>query len=69
MRCTSIAEQTENMKVNEEPWRTIWVAEDGWSVEIIDQTLLPHAFRTVRLGTVADTARVPSRRCRYAEHR
>ncbi len=30
------------MNVNGRPMRTIWPAEDGASVEIIDQTLLPH---------------------------
>ena len=38
-------------------YRTIWPAADGWAVEVIDQTRLPHAFVTVRLETVADAAR------------
>ncbi len=38
-------------------YRTIWVAEDGWSVEIIDQTKLPHAFAVIRLQTADDAAR------------
>ena len=38
-------------------WRTIWPGADGKSVEIIDQTLLPHEFRTVRLTTLDDAAR------------
>jgi len=29
------------MKIDTIPYRTIWVAEDGWSVAIIDQTRLP----------------------------
>jgi len=37
------------MKVNGIPYRTIWPADDGDAVEIIDQTRLPHAFETVRL--------------------
>lgn len=37
--------------------RTIWVDDDGWSVQIIDQTKLPHAFETLRLQTVQDAAR------------
>ena len=45
------------MKVQGRPMRTIWLAEAGWAVEIIDQTRLPHAFVTVRLETVADAAR------------
>jgi methylthioribose-1-phosphate isomerase len=44
------------MKVHGRHYRTIWLAEDGWSVEIIDQTKLPHAFETVRLETVEDAA-------------
>ncbi|MEX2616291.1 MAG: S-methyl-5-thioribose-1-phosphate isomerase [Alphaproteobacteria bacterium] len=36
--------------------RTIWLAPDGWSVEIIDQTRLPHGFVTLRLETVAEAA-------------
>ena len=37
-------------------YRSIWLADDGWAVEIIDQTRLPHAFATSRLETVADAA-------------
>jgi len=37
------------MKVDGKPYRTIWLADDGWAVEIIDQTKLPHAFIVVRL--------------------
>lgn len=42
------------MKINGTPMRTIWRASDGWAVEIIDQTRLPHAFETVRLETVEE---------------
>ena len=45
------------MKIDGKPYRTIWLAEDGWTVEIIDQTLLPHEFAIVRLRTVEDAAR------------
>ena len=41
------------MKINGKTMRTIWLSEDGRSVEIIDQTRLPHALKTVRLETVA----------------
>jgi methylthioribose-1-phosphate isomerase len=44
------------MKVQGRPMRTIWLAEDGWSVEIIDQTQLPHAFVTRRLESLEDAA-------------
>jgi methylthioribose-1-phosphate isomerase len=36
--------------------RTIWLAEDGWSVEVIDQTRLPHDFAIVRLASAAEAA-------------
>jgi methylthioribose-1-phosphate isomerase len=38
-------------------YRTIWVEADGWSVGIIDQTRLPHEFRTVALRRVEDAVR------------
>lgn len=44
------------MKVDGKPYRTIWVNGDGWSVEIIDQTKMPHVFETVTLKSVADAA-------------
>jgi methylthioribose-1-phosphate isomerase len=45
------------MKVNGRPYRTIWLREDGWSVEIIDQTRFPHVFETVVLKTIGDAVR------------
>ena len=44
------------MNVDGTPFRTIWLAEDGWAVEIIDQTRLPFEFVTRRLETAADAA-------------
>jgi len=44
------------MKVHGKPTRTIWLAEDGWAVEIIDQTQLPHAFVTRRLESLEEAA-------------
>ena len=44
------------MKVEGRPCRTIWLADDGASVEVIDQTVLPHAFVTRRLTTAAEAA-------------
>lgn len=35
---------------------TIRLAQDGWSVEILDQTLLPHEFTSVRLTGMAEAA-------------
>ena len=45
------------MKVDGKPYRTIWLNQDGWSVEIIDQTKFPHRFETVTLRTLEDAAR------------
>ncbi len=44
------------MKLNGKPARTIWVKPDGFPVEIIDQTALPHAVKTVALKTCDDAA-------------
>ncbi|MEE9210651.1 MAG: S-methyl-5-thioribose-1-phosphate isomerase, partial [Kiloniellales bacterium] len=44
------------MKVGAHTYRSIWLAEDGWAVEIIDQTRLPHAFVTRRLETLDEAA-------------
>jgi len=40
------------MDINGTHYRTIWVEDDGWSVGIIDQTLLPHEFLIARLTTL-----------------
>ena len=40
------------MKVDQTPYRTIWPAQDGWRVQIIDQTRLPHEFVILELETV-----------------
>ena len=42
------------MRIDGKHYRTIWLGEDGWSVDIIDQTKLPHRFETARLTTVED---------------
>jgi methylthioribose-1-phosphate isomerase len=44
------------MKVSGKHTRSIWVEGDGWSVGVIDQTLLPHRFATLRLATLDDAA-------------
>jgi methylthioribose-1-phosphate isomerase len=44
------------MRVNGIQRRTIWPGADGASVEIIDQTRLPHDFVIARLGTVDEAA-------------
>ena len=45
------------MNIAGQSMRTIWVADDGWTVEIIDQTKLPHAVEIVALRNVDDAAR------------
>ncbi len=45
------------MKINGKPYRTIWLAPDGWSVEVIDQTRLPHEFSVIPLRSMDDAAR------------
>lgn len=44
------------MKVGDRHYRTIWMNEDGRSVDVIDQRWLPHEFRIVTLKTVDDVA-------------
>lgn len=44
------------MQVNGTPYRSIRLAGDGWSVDIIDQTLLPHAFVMRNLRCLEDAA-------------
>ena len=44
------------MRVNGVPYRTIWLADDNWTVEIIDQTKLPHEFIIVQLRSLQDVA-------------
>ena len=45
------------MKISGKHTRSIWVEPDGWSVGIIDQTLLPHRIEILRLTTLEDAAR------------
>jgi len=42
------------MKVNGIPTRPIWLDDDGWGVNIIDQTKLPHSYEIVRMENLAD---------------
>jgi len=44
------------MKINGRAHRTIWLRPDGWSVEIIDQTRLPHEFITRTLSSCLEAA-------------
>ena len=45
------------MNIKGKTYRTIWLAKDGRSVEVIDQTKLPHALEIVTLRTLEDAAR------------
>ena len=42
------------MKVDGKPYRTIWLGTDGTTVQVIDQTLLPHRFVVRDLSTMED---------------
>ena len=44
------------MRVNGKPFRTIWQADAGGDVAVIDQTLLPFAFEVRTLRRVEDAA-------------
>jgi methylthioribose-1-phosphate isomerase len=45
------------MRVDGTPYRTIWLGPDGTTVQVIDQTLLPHRFVIRDLRTVEDAER------------
>lgn len=45
-----------HMRINGKHHRTIWVAEDGWTVRIIDQVRLPHELEIVELGDLEAAA-------------
>ena len=44
------------MKIGGVAYRTIWLAQDGWRVTVIDQTRLPFRFETLTLETAAQAA-------------
>jgi methylthioribose-1-phosphate isomerase len=44
------------VNVGGRPMRTIWLAADGHTVEIIDQTRLPHEFAILQLRGLAEAA-------------
>ena len=44
------------MNVHGRPYRTIWPGDDASSVEIIDQTRLPHEFVIIRLESLGEAA-------------
>ena len=44
------------MKINGKATRSIWLEDDGWSVGILDQTLLPHRVGFLRLTNAGEAA-------------
>ena len=44
------------MKVGARAYRTIWLNDDGWGVDVIDQRWLPHDFRIATLRSMPDAA-------------
>jgi methylthioribose-1-phosphate isomerase len=42
------------MNINGQAYRTIWLQDEGRSVRVIDQRLLPHEFATLELRTLED---------------
>jgi methylthioribose-1-phosphate isomerase len=45
------------MRIRGEPWRSIYVADDGWTVAVIDQTRLPFSLEVCHLRTAEDAVR------------
>jgi methylthioribose-1-phosphate isomerase len=45
------------MRIDGEDYRTIWLAADGETVEVIDQTRLPHRFEVMQIRSTADAER------------
>jgi methylthioribose-1-phosphate isomerase len=44
------------MRIGDRWYRTIWPSDDGLTVEVIDQTLLPHVFEVRRLENLEAVA-------------
>jgi methylthioribose-1-phosphate isomerase len=44
------------MNINGRHYRTIWLGSDGWTVEVINQTKLPHRSETIALRDVGAAA-------------
>jgi methylthioribose-1-phosphate isomerase len=42
------------MLVDSVPYRSIWINADGWSIDVIDQTRLPHNFEVLNLSSLND---------------
>lgn len=44
------------MKINGQTYRSVWLDADGWSVRILDQTMLPWRVEQLRLETAEQAA-------------
>lgn len=44
------------MRINGTPYRSIWLNDNGWAADIIDQTRLPHEFVIKTLSDVHEAA-------------
>ncbi|MBI6547433.1 S-methyl-5-thioribose-1-phosphate isomerase [Xenorhabdus lircayensis] len=44
------------MKINGIHYRSVWLADDGHTIEIFDQTKLPFEIQVIQLRTIQDTA-------------
>ncbi len=44
------------MKINGQTYRSVWLDDDGWSVRILDQTMLPWRVEQLRLETADQAA-------------
>ena len=42
------------MHVDGVPYRSIWINADGWSIDVVDQTRLPHSLEILNLTTLDD---------------
>ena len=47
------------MRIGGKAFRTIWPGSDAASVQIIDQTRLPHEFEIISIKTATEAARAP----------
>jgi hypothetical protein len=45
------------VRIGGKPFRTIWPDSDAASVQIIDQTRLPHEFEIISIKTASEAAR------------
>jgi methylthioribose-1-phosphate isomerase len=55
--CAKPSNESHPMKVDGKPYRTIWLGAGGTTVQVIDQTLLPHKFVVRDFHTMQDAER------------